>query len=134
MLGNISNDDYWSHLLLYIPKISYMKYFFNPLLAGIHSFLKLEESYSKSDSSGSDDLVIEVPRIVMVNLDGSETPLNFQIVQTSSSTSLFYITVFHETDPMGQSSKEETEATLAYSQLLARLIAETNQISERQRK
>lgn len=127
MLANISNTDSWAHLLLYVPNLSYMSYFFNPLISGVYSFLKIEESYSKSDSYSNEDFIKEVPKIAFINLDGFETPLNLQMIHASSFTSLLYITMFEEDDPAGKFSEEQTEANHAYSQLLARLISSVNE-------
>lgn len=49
LLDEMCDSDSWSHLILYVPKIPILNYFFNPLVAGIYSFLRKEESLSKSD-------------------------------------------------------------------------------------
>lgn len=40
LLDEMCDSDSWSHLILYIPKIPVLNYFFNPLIAGIYTFLR----------------------------------------------------------------------------------------------
>lgn len=40
LLDEMCDSDSWSHLILYIPKLPVLNYFFNPLISGIYTFLR----------------------------------------------------------------------------------------------
>ena len=121
------DGEYCSHEILYIPNISMFSYFLNPALCIFQNFLIKSESFSKSESSFGEAFQPEVPRMVFINLDGIENPLNLEYIRCSFCSNLLYVTIFKEFEDINEVNDEVSNW---YSKFLARLIYNCNHKSK----